>query len=255
MIAKKFNTFSFKSKKSSLIEVTVSGAVNYPGKYVLNDNSTLLDLYNIIGGFKDDAFFDGIIFYRDKIKKQQVEALENARVALNNSLISSMQSSDSQIDLAILDAMSADINENNLGRISGNFSPSERNTASITLDNFDSIFIPRQPSTISVLGEVLSPTSFVYRDRISIDDAINNAGGLTTLAEKDKIYVIHANGLISKSSRNIFVRNISLEPGDTIVVPRKLRIEGPLASRIAPITQLLSNLAFSAAAVDNLSNN
>ena len=78
---------------------------------------------------------------------------------------------------------------------------------------------------------------------------------MSEFAEKDKIYIIHANGLISRSSRNIFTRNISLEAGDTIVVPRKLRIEGPLATKIAPITQVLSNLAFSAAAVDNLSNN
>ncbi len=46
-----------------------------------------------------------------------------------------------------------------------------------------------------------------------------------------------------------------LEPGDTIIVPRKILTDSPILEALAPITQVLSNVAFSAAALDNLSNN
>ena len=46
-----------------------------------------------------------------------------------------------------------------------------------------------------------------------------------------------------------------LEPGDTIIVPRKILLDSPIIEALAPVSQILSNVAFSAAAIDNLSNN
>ena len=86
-------------------------------------------------------------------------------------------------------------------------------------------------------------------------DAIDLAGGYKEFADKKNIYVIKADGTSSRVSRNIFVNNIVLEPGDTIIVPRQILINSPLMEAITPITQILSNLAFSAAAIENLSNN
>ena len=47
----------------------------------------------------------------------------------------------------------------------------------------------------------------------------------------------------------------NLEPGDTVVVPRKINTNNPVLRNLTPVTQILSDLAFSAAAIDNLSNN
>ena len=47
----------------------------------------------------------------------------------------------------------------------------------------------------------------------------------------------------------------SLEAGDTIVVPRKIDTSSVALRNLLPVTQILSDLAFSAAAIDNLSNN
>ena len=58
-----------------------------------------------------------------------------------------------------------------------------------------------------------------------------------------------------KSSRNIFSGNVNLEPGDTIIVPRKIIINNPGLESLLPITQILSDLAFASAAVESLSNN
>ena len=66
--------------------------------------------------------------------------------------------------------------------------------------------------------------------------------------------MIKANGIVKKANRNIFVRNVGLEPGDTIVVPRKIITNNPGLEALLPVTQILSDLAFSAAAIESLSN-
>ena len=120
--------------------------------------------------------------------------------------------------------------------------------------NGDSIFIPRNPNAISVLGEVLNPTAFEYRKKLTVRSAIELSGGFQDYADKQKVYVIKANGIIEKASRNIFTKNIILEPGDTIVVPRKIVTNNPGLLALLPITQILSDVAFSAAAIESLSN-
>ena len=117
----------------------------------------------------------------------------------------------------------------------------------------DSIFIPKKSSVVSVVGEVLSPVSFILESSLTVREAIELAGGLNSSAKKTDIYVIDARGVVRKISKNIFSGNSRLKPGDTVVVPRNYNSKGIAA--IAPITEILSNLAFSAAALDNLKNN
>ena len=81
------------------------------------------------------------------------------------------------------------------------------------------------------------------------------AGGFQEYADKKRVYVIKANGLVVRASRNVFGGRIRLEPGDSVVVPRKIVTKNPRIQSLIPITQILSDLAFSAAAIENLSNN
>ena len=155
----------------------------------------------------------------------------------------------------VLTTLSTKIDENNLGRIAGNFNPSSKDTSKMILVNNDEVIIPFKSNTISVFGEVLNPISFEYSDEINIRTAIENAGGTTQFSDMSRLYVIKANGLIEKPSRNIFARNTRLNPGDTIVVPKKLPQENATLNALLPYTKVLSDLAFTAAALDNLSTN
>ena len=128
----------------------------------------------------------------------------------------------------------------------------------------DSIIIPTQPYTINVFGEVLNPTAFEYSRRINVNKAINTAGGLKSYADKNRIYVIKANGIVKNQSRSnftkvltlgIFPRNLKLEPGDTVVVPRRIVTRNNALQALIPITQIISDLAFAASAIDNLNDN
>ena len=79
--------------------------------------------------------------------------------------------------------------------------------------------------------------------------------GLNRFSDQSKIYVIRANGMIEARNRNIFTKNIRLLPGDTVVVPRKINIQNPALKAILPVTEILSDIAFSAAALDSITNN
>jgi protein involved in polysaccharide export with SLBB domain len=153
-----------------------------------------------------------------------------------------------------LNALSIDIEPENLGRLAGDFSPKSEGSKNTNLFDGDAIFIPKNPNVISVLGEVLNPIAFEYSKGLSLNSAIELAGGYKQFADKRRVYVIKANGIVEKPKRNIYIGSSGLQPGDTIVVPRKIILSNSGLNALIPVTQLLSDLAFSAAALDNLSN-
>ena len=250
----KYHSVSFRSPVNTLISVNISGAVEYPGNYVLEAGSTIYDLYKLIGDFKAEAFTDGIVVQRQSIRDNQLNVIKASQDNLKKLLLNkSAQGFD--IDINTIMADSELIEPENLGRIAGNFSPQSASIKNIVLLSGDSLTVPTKTNTISVIGQVLNPSAFELVDKINIRTAISNAGGYSDLADKRKVYVIRANGLVASANRKIFSKNISLEPGDTLVVPAKLSSENPLLDSLAPITQVISNLAFSAVALDNLSTN
>lgn len=254
-IAKKYNTVSFRSPINDLISVSINGAIDYPGTYTLQSDSTLQDLYGLIGDFKDEAFLGGIIFTRESIRERQRKSIQKSKEDLNKALLTSKQKGENIGDINILRALSETIEPENLGRVAGDFSPNSSSAIKTILLDGDSITIPKNPNVINVLGEVLNPIAFEYSKKLNIRSAISAAGGYQDFADKGKVYVIKANGTIEMGRRNIFVKNVELEPGDTIVVPRKIITNNPGIDALLPITKILSDLAFSAAALESLSNN
>ena len=253
--AKKYHNISFRSPVNDLISVDISGAISYPGTYTLKSDSTLNDLYRLAGDFKKEAFLDGIILTREIVRERQLKAIETSEAALNKSLLIAVQQGDEFADISSLSALAESIEPENLGRIAGNFSPISSDSDKIALFDGDSIIIPKSSNVINIIGEVLNPIAFEYSERMSVESAITRAGGYQTYADKRRVYVIKANGLVEKKARNVFMGSSNLEPGDTVVVPRKINTNNPVLRNLTPVTQILSDLAFSAAAIDNLSNN
>ena len=252
-IAKKYNTISFRSPINDLISVTISGAVSYPGTYTLKSDSMLSNLYELVGDFKDEAFFDGVILKRESVRKRQLEAIERSQNALKKALLLNADIESDVNNIALLSSIAESIEPEDLGRVAGDFSPISSIASETKLFDGDEIVIPKVSNVINVIGEVLNPTAYEFSKKISIEKAIDKAGGFNEFADRKRVYVIKANGLIEKTGRNVFVRSSNLMPGDTIVVPRKTSTNA--LKNLTPITQILSDLAFSAAAIDNLSNN
>ncbi len=259
--AKKFNVVTFRSPINDLISVTISGAIDYPGSYTLKANSSIEDLYELIGDFKSEAFKNGIVLTRSSVRERQLKSIERSRKDLTEALITSVKQGENINDIRLIQSISDSIEPENLGRIAGNFSPGSKASNNTILINGDAIIVPKNPNVINVLGEVLNPVAFEYSKKLNIFQAISTAGGYKDYADKSKIYVIKANGIVQRQRKSaftklltfgIFPRRVKLEPGDTIVVPRKIITNNPGIQSLLPITQLLSDFAFSAAAIDSL---
>ena len=253
--AAKYNTVSFRSPSNNLITVSITGAVEFPGTYTLNDDSSVEDLYQLVGGFKNQAYFRGIALTREVIRERQIKSLEASKAYLDEVILTSSQKGEDIGDIGIVQALSQTIDPEDLGRLAGDFSPKSQASINTILFDGDTLVVPKNPNTINVFGEVLNPLAFEFTENTSVRSAINNAGGYQQYADKRRVYIITASGITKKANRNIFTGNITLEPGDTIVVPRKIITNNPGIEALLPITTILSDLAFSAAALDNLRSN
>ena len=160
--ASKYNTVTFRSPVNDLISVNISGAVDYPGTYTLQPNTTLEELYEMIGNFKEEAFFDGIIFTRSSIRERQLSSIQKSKDDLNKALLVSRQKGENIGDISIIQALSESIEPEYLGRIAGDFSPKSLSSINTILADGDTIIVPRNPNAINVLGEVLNPIAFEY---------------------------------------------------------------------------------------------
>ena len=128
----KFNTISFRSPVNDLIKVSIEGALFFPGTYTLNANSTLQDLYDIVGEFKDNAFLDGVIYKTNAQKRIEIDSFRNAQEEFRQSLLINALESSATFDPSILSALVMDIPEGSTGRVSGSYSPNS-NQASETI--------------------------------------------------------------------------------------------------------------------------
>lgn len=239
--------------QTDLIKVTILGQILNPGVYSLSSSTTLNELYVLAGGFLENSFEQGIIFARESVRENQEQAIIEARTLLVDSLLQKSTTNESAVgDINEIIKLAENLQPN--GRITGNFSLNSDFSNEFILNDGDEIFIPSERNEITVEGEVLNSTSFLYDDSMSVSDYIDAAGGFSNYADKSAVFVIKANGVSIKVSRNIFSGNpVKLERGDTIVIPRDLeQISGLPLVQVA--TDIISNIAFSAASLNALKN-
>jgi polysaccharide export outer membrane protein len=119
----------------------------------------------------------------------------------------------------------------------------------------DVLAIPRLKQYVTVIGEIQSPTTHVYKSDLSRDEYVALSGGTTQRADDDRIYVVRANGSVvaAQESSFWFKRSAStkLEPGDTVVVPLDAERMRPLPLWTA-VTTIVYNLAVAVAAIGSL---
>ena len=120
------------------------------------------------------------------------------------------------------------------------------------LEEGDELMVPGPMQSVTVLGEVQSPTSLLFERGLSRDDYINLSGGMTRRADADRVYIVRANGQVSASgSRRWFsASDTSVQPGDTIVVPTDIERMRPLPLWTA-VTTIIYNMAVAVAAVNS----
>ena len=250
------------SSKADLLPgtVTLSGEVVNPGEYSILQGDTILDLIERAGGFSEDSFSEGAVYLRKDVAKQQKEGFLRTAEELENTMIDiirNMNTTISEYSLAPVSKLISRLRtEEPLGRFVVDIDYLALKTD--PLKNFrvrsgDSLYIPKRPDSVSVVGEVLNSSTMSYNPKYNAKDYINSSGGLNNSADPDRIFIISPSGKSSVMKNNLFASRNKILPGSTIVIPRDPRpLDAVGLTQI--ITPVLADLATSAAAIAALSD-
>ena len=250
-----------RSSKQDQANVLLSGEFQYPGYYDTSSGQTISEIIKQAGGLTDLGYPEGAVFTRESVREQQKESYIKNAENLERSLVDSV-SSGNQIDgeayMAINEFIVKLKEQEPIGRQVVNideYSLELDPKLDFTLQDGDTIFIPKKSSSISVVGEVLNSSTLLYREELSIQDYIDLSGGTTEGADLSRIFIILPNGQSLIYKRKLFQNDLTnqLLPGSTIVVSRNPDPYNWL-KLTSIITPILSDLAISAASLSAISN-
>jgi polysaccharide export outer membrane protein len=244
--------------------VTLEGEVRFPGEYKIVRGEKLADLLKRAGGLTEVAYPFGTVYLRRSAAALEEESFRRTADQIESQLLLAMSrnSAAPKLDPAAFTATQGFVKslrtQKGLGRISIVADPAvlasqpEQNTL---LEGGDVIYVPQRPSTVSVLGEVLQPGSFVYHPRFSADNYLSKAGGTTAYADESLTFIVLPDGSAVKLDRPwLPFDSQRVPPGSAIVVPRDI---APLqwSDIISNATQVFSQMAVAGASLAVISSN
>lgn len=221
--------------------VKVEGEVIQPGTYnILNKTERLSDLLKRAGGLTKYAYPVGAYLIRTE-KTGGVEGILKQKM-VDNAKRQLQTKASTNIDAKLLKETGGVENLNEMKKeLSGTKSveqllktegivginlkeimtePGSRQD--LFLEEGDILYVPRELQTVRVLGEVLFPTYVSYSKGLTLRYYISNAGGFSERAQKNKTFVLYANGSAKSTSSFLGFRSYPpIKPGSHIVVPEK----------------------------------
>ncbi len=241
--------------------ITLMGEVKNPGKYDLTAGDTLMSLIDRAGGLSDTAYPDGVIFSRASERKQEENKYRTQARDLELKLAEMLriEDKDKKPDMAQVQTAQALITQlkdaKAVGRITVEADPdilAANPDQDILLESGDKIYIPRRPLTVRVGGEVLSPAALQFRKGKAADTYIDEAGGTTYFADKDRAFVTYPDGSSRPLSISAWKQGVTMiPPGSTIIVPRDPKPFDFLESA-ETISTILANIALTGFYLDDL---
>ena len=238
-----------------LRKVKITGAVNNPGTFTLNEGDKLSDLIERAGGYLPNAYqFGGVLE-----NEQALNANIYARDELYRSLLSSIIENSTRMQNSSFDSTGALLQELKESPVSGRVvtefdlnilqSNPEKD---ITLQKGDTVFIPEKINHVYLFGEISNQGTIQYQPNKNIDFYIDQKGGTLSRADLDNIFVLLPNGVsVRVKNKNLFrdgVSKVDIYPGSIIFIPRKSdRIL--LTQSLQAYASILGNLGVSLASL------
>ncbi len=233
--------------------VWINGHVAYPGRYDLMEGDTASSLIERAGGYKQFAYPEGMIFSRESERQNEERTYQKMAQSMDESMaraLASPETKDQKSDannMALAKSLTQELrNTKGLGRIV------IKNPQDVLLESGDRLFIPQRPTTVRVYGEVMAASNLAFDKDKSAMDYINEAGGFSAFADKDRAFIVYPDGHAQRLKTSAWNFNpIMIPTGSTIIIPRDPKPYG-FIDGTKDITQILSNLAISGIFLDNL---
>lgn len=240
--------------------VEISGEISFPGTYTIVPGETLIQLIERAGGLTRHAYPRGAIFSRAELRELERERLMDLREKLEADLVAAnLQEAKG---MASVNQQEADRLLQNLGNVEAVGRMvielptilSEPAAYDFSLEDGDTLTIPRYKPSVTVVGEVQYPTSHFFDNKLDVQEYIARSGGTSVNADTNRIYIVKANGqVVLPHKSGWFKRNTTtgVQPGDTIVVP----VDTTRVDRLtiwSSVTQIMYQAALGIAAISSL---
>ncbi|MCW3093066.1 MAG: sugar transporter [Ferruginibacter sp.] len=215
--------------------VTTSGAVAYPGIYVLaTKKEKVYDVIKRAGGLTSVANVNGVKIKRPILAKQ-IAAVEDVNLNLgkNDSIQNKLTKKlKEEVKFATIpiewDKIVKDSSDN----------------SNITLVAGDEIEVEVNTESVKVEGNVLLTSEIPYVKGRGINFYLDAVGGVDAKAWKKKVYVIYPNGKAAVAKSFVFFRSYpKVIPGSHIVVPEKPESQKITIGEIASLASVLVGMA------------
>jgi protein involved in polysaccharide export with SLBB domain len=252
--------------------VNIEGEVRYPGAYHAREGEKLSSIIERAGGFTENAYLRGAFFTRESVREIQRQRLEDMisrmeeEIAAETGLEATGAMTREEVEAfrLSLEAKKGLLKKLREARVTGRMVVQltalevfKESKFDLRLEDGDSLFVPKEPQSVNVLGEVYNPTSFIYETGKRANFYLSRAGGPTGNADRGEMYIIRADGSVLSKAQggssytwdpesNRWVSggfgSAQLYPGDSVLVPRKL-VKIHWIKEAKDITQILFQMA------------
>jgi polysaccharide export outer membrane protein len=242
--------------------ITLRGQVKFPGSYSIRPGETLKSILVRAGGLTQYSFAQGSVFTRTELREREQKELDMLAARMQNDIafvalqgsVANQAAAASAVSIG--ETLLAQLRQAKaVGRLVIDLPHMLRNPPGSSYDvivrDGDELIVPKLQQEVTVIGEVQTTTSHLYRPGLSRDSYIQMSGGETRRADGGRIYVVRADGsVVAGRGLGWFRRssNVQIEPGDTIVVPLNAEHLPPLPLWQA-VSQILYNVAIAVLAV------
>lgn len=187
--------------------VFVNGELLFPGAYALNRKTERIsDIVKRAGNLTADAYAKGARLLRMRSEEEIFRSQAALKVANQGG-----KDSISVRTLDLADAYSVGIELDKALLNPGS-------DYDLVLRAGDRLIIPEYDNTVKINGAVMYPNTVVFKQGEKLAHYINQAGGYSDNAKKNRSFVIYMNGTVSKvkgGDRN------AIQPGSEIIIPSK----------------------------------
>jgi polysaccharide export outer membrane protein len=234
-------------------KMTLEGEFMFPGIYSFSEGERLSSVISRAGGLTREAYPASAVFLRESVKeiqrerqKEYISRLEEDILTL--STISTETSLDASQAAVIQQALSSQReliaklrSAEPTGRMVIKMSDIMLMPSSdydVELRPGDRLIIGKRPDSVNVMGEVYNPNALLVEKGKDVSYYLSLVGGPTDKADKKQIYIVKTDGTVTSKKQGklgLFswdsqekrwrigsFNSMELDPGDTIIVPKKI---------------------------------
>jgi protein involved in polysaccharide export with SLBB domain len=215
--------------------VTISGAVNYTGKYVLAaKKEKIYDVIQRAGGLTAVANPDGVKIKRP-IQAKQIEELENVNLNLGKK---------DSIQNTLTNKLKEDLKFATIPVDWRKIVKDPTDNTNVSLFPGDEIEVATYNESVKVMGNVLLTSEIPYEKGKGFNYYLESVGGTDAKGWKKKAYIIYPNGKAAVSNTFFFIRSYpKVLPGSQIVVPEKPETKKMSTGEWVSIGSIITSIA------------